>query len=119
MPIGMDLTSGQNALEKTGVVVIRATRVDENFGDRSVIPICKTHENHTPDFVVHEAASSGTHMRGLDMGMYGRVLAFANLRCLSIILAPNFSRDSPSIDGVNRGRAGYPPSWSRNRAKYQ
>ena len=51
--------------------------------------------------------------------MCGGVLAFANLRRLSTILAPNFSRDSASIDGVNRGQAGYPPSWSRHRAKYQ
>ena len=53
VPIGMELRSGQNALENTGVVVISAARVDENFGERSVIPICKSDENHTSEFVSH------------------------------------------------------------------
>ena len=53
VPIGMELRSGQNVFENTGAVVISAARVDENFGDRSVIPICKSHENHTSEFVAH------------------------------------------------------------------
>ena len=87
VPIGMELRSGRNVFENTGVVVIRAARVDENFGDRSVIPICKSHKNHTSELVAHYAASGGAHVRGWDIGICGGVLAFANLRCLSTTLA--------------------------------